>query len=465
MNRYWTKPLILIVALIGPLPCTLNAQQVDFCNAQLLTPEFGQSWDQYSEGIALSNDWVAISSPGSDVVALNAGVVSMFRRLGEELVHYQDIWPTDIGPHYSLGWHLEFGDEHTLFVAAANIAPGAVHVFEFDDTDWIETQRLEPPDVSDGFGFSFAVEDDVLVIGAKWERARGDESGAAYVFREIGDSWDFEARLVPPNLNVWNRFGITTDISEGRLLVGSENGRQTYVFRNEGGEWIIEQQLIPDDGSSSRAFGSSVAIEGNTAFVGASEDDDLGPATGSVYQFEFDGSEWNQVREIYPTKGEDGDLFGSSLALRDGLLCVGASGSDTLFEDAGRMYLYEVLNGQVQELDTFDPLHVESSSLLGHSVAFDGLFCLAGARGGGSETGSAYFIQVGCQSCPADLTGSSDPSDDTYGIPDGDVDADDFFFYLDAFANGEIAICDIDMDGDCDAADFFGYLDFFVVGC
>ncbi len=55
--------------------------------------------------------------------------------------------------------------------------------------------------------------------------------------------------------------------------------------------------------------------------------------------------------------------------------------------------------------------------------------------------------------CAADLDG------------DGDADADDFFAYLDAFANGDFGVCDIDNDQDCDADDFFGYLDLFAQGC
>ncbi|MFG0326696.1 MAG: GC-type dockerin domain-anchored protein [Phycisphaerales bacterium JB037] len=79
--------------------------------------------------------------------------------------------------------------------------------------------------------------------------------------------------------------------------------------------------------------------------------------------------------------------------------------------------------------------------------------------------------------CRADLTGSSDPNDPTYGTGDGDADGDDFFFYLDAFSTGALAVCDITgssdpndpsfdtPDGDCDGDDFFRYLDLFSQGC
>lgn len=36
----------------------------------------------------------------------------------------------------------------------------------------------------------------------------------------------------------------------------------------------------------------------------------------------------------------------------------------------------------------------------------------------------------------ADLSGGSDPNDPFYGMPDGVLDASDFFYYLDVFASG-----------------------------
>jgi probable HAF family extracellular repeat protein len=79
--------------------------------------------------------------------------------------------------------------------------------------------------------------------------------------------------------------------------------------------------------------------------------------------------------------------------------------------------------------------------------------------------------------CTADLTGASDPSDPTYGLPDGSLDINDFFYYLDQFVSFNLAVADLSgssdpndpsygsPDGTLDVSDFFYYLDLFVQGC
>jgi hypothetical protein len=79
--------------------------------------------------------------------------------------------------------------------------------------------------------------------------------------------------------------------------------------------------------------------------------------------------------------------------------------------------------------------------------------------------------------CPADFTGSSDPLDPGYGVPNGTVDAADFFYFLDQFAAGNLAAADLTgasdandpsygvPDGVLDASDFFYFLDRFAEGC
>ncbi|MCB9845092.1 MAG: hypothetical protein H6811_03780 [Phycisphaeraceae bacterium] len=96
-----------------------------------------------------------------------------------------------------------------------------------------------------------------------------------------------------------------------------------------------------------------------------------------------------------------------------------------------------------------------------------------GSIGGSWSDGTVTWVDLECQ---ADLTGSSDPNDPGYGIPDGVVDANDFFFYLDLFAAGDLRADYTTSsdpnnpfygvpDGVVDSNDFFYFLDRFVEGC
>jgi hypothetical protein len=78
--------------------------------------------------------------------------------------------------------------------------------------------------------------------------------------------------------------------------------------------------------------------------------------------------------------------------------------------------------------------------------------------------------------CMSDLSGSSDPNDSAYGVPDGLTDSSDFFYFLDQFVSNNL---EVDFSGSADpndpeygapdqaldSADFFFYLDRFVAGC
>lgn len=104
-------------------------------------------------------------------------------------------------------------------------------------------------------------------------------------------------------------------------------------------------------------------------------------------------------------------------------------------------------------------------------------YCMIYGGCGTITTEWAFLTVVPDNNCAADLTGSSDPNDLAYGIPDGSADASDFFYYLDAFASGDADTADLTgsadpndpqygtPDGSIDAADFFFYLDLFVQGC
>ena len=91
-------------------------------------------------------------------------------------------------------------------------------------------------------------------------------------------------------------------------------------------------KLVANDGAAKDHFGRSVAISDGIAVVGANGDDDKGSHSGSVYVFEMsspdDESSWAQVAKLTADDGAVGDWFGSSVAISDGTIVVGALSHD-----------------------------------------------------------------------------------------------------------------------------------------
>ncbi|MFG0327760.1 MAG: YncE family protein [Phycisphaerales bacterium JB037] len=155
---------------------------------------------------------------------------------------------------------------------------------------------------------------------------------------------------------------------------------------------------------------------------------------------------------------------GSQLFVSGGSATASNAGGLT-FTDAGEIAVIDTTSNTVSEIVCTD------SWMTDLAIAANGRGFAPNLAG---EAGTPFAFAA---ACPADLTGSADPNDLSYGNPDGDADGDDFFFYLDAFTNTQLATCDLTgssdpndpsyaiPDGDCDGDDFFFYLDLFVAGC
>lgn len=114
-------------------------------------------------------------------------------------------------------------------------------------------------------------------------------------------------------------FGYSVGVSGIHAVIGAHqdddsgpSSGSAYVFRYNGSHWIEDAKLVASDGAENDEFGAAVAISGDTAVIGAWLDDDLGNWSGSAYVFEFDGSIWTQEAKLIPSDGGYGDWFGAS---------------------------------------------------------------------------------------------------------------------------------------------------------
>lgn len=69
-------------------------------------------------------------------------------------------------------------------------------------------------------------------------------------------------------------------------------------------------ELLASDGQFSDRFGFSVALNGNTALIGAWLDDDNVGGAGAAYIYTFDGTSWSGKQKLTASDGAAGDFFG-----------------------------------------------------------------------------------------------------------------------------------------------------------
>jgi hypothetical protein len=157
--------------------------------------------------------------------------------------------------------------------------------------------------------------------------------------------------------------------------------------------WNETQKLIATDCQQKEDFGWSVSLDGDTALIGARNDDDNGIDSGSAYVFIRNGTNWTQQAKLHASDAAAGDYFGVSVSLDGDTALIGAQG---VISNSGSAYVF-IRNGtnwtQQAKLHASD---AAASDYFGHAVSLDGDTALIGAYGDNYATGSVYvFTRTG----------------------------------------------------------------------
>ena len=276
---------------------------------------------------------------------------------------------------------------------------GSVYVFLRSAGSWLEGLRLNAPDHSSQafFGHSLAMSDSRLVVGAygALDDAGAGSTGAAYVYRRDGGTWTLEAKLLADDAGAGDFFGYDVDISANRILVGSPlhavDGTPAqgaaYVFKLQDDSWVLEEKLVASDGAQADLFAESVALDRNTAVLGA-RFDDIGANTdqGSAYVFARRDGEWVQQTKIAAPGGAGFDQFGFDVALSGHTLVVGAPFADALVRgqvkaDVGAAFVFVRDGARWRRQQKVLPADPQEADFFGYSVTAHGDLLGVGAVG------------------------------------------------------------------------------------
>jgi hypothetical protein len=305
---------------------------------------------------------------------------------------------------------------------------------------WIQQGELTASDgaAQDQFGNSVAISGNTVVVGSPDHTVGSNYGqGAAYVFVESGGTWSQQAELSASDGAAYDAFGLSVAISGSTIMVGSpchtnSNGQcgqgAVYVFVENGGTWSQQAELTASDGLAGDYFGWSVAVDGNTAVIGAFNKLVLGhSAQGTAYVFAESGGKWTQQAELTASDGIYNDEFGYSVGLNGSTIVIGAPDRTVGSNQAqGVAYVFAGSSGTWTQQAEVTSSDGEAGDFFAQSVAVGGSTAVMGApchprngfafcQGG---PGAAYVFgeSGGTWTQQAELTPSDGALGDEFGI-------------------------------------------------
>lgn len=328
--------------------------------------------DRFGAGAAATGSQVILTATAF-LTNNPAGAARVFHLLDETILYGPPRpAPGDFG--YAVA-----SDGDTLLVGSRNDggAAGAAFALVRAGSSWLLQGTLVATNgaANDRLGTSVAIDGEVAAAGAPERDDGGSNAGAVYVFARGGAVWSPLQQLVASDAASGDQLGRAVASSIDTLVagapfdddLGSASG-SAYVFVGDAGGFAQQAKLLPADGASNDEFGEDVAVDGDTAVVGARLDDDLGSASGAVYVFVRENDVWTQQAKLLASDGAAGDFFGGAVAIEGEWIAVGASGRPGayLFERSGSTWLERAT---LESPPAFDPTFGAAMSIGGDLVA------------------------------------------------------------------------------------------------
>jgi len=271
---------------------------------------------------------------------------------------------------------------------------GSAYIFDIDGNQIAKIQASDA-EASDNFGVSVAVSDTRIVVGALFEDTTASGAGSAYIFDIDGNQI---AKIQANDAQASVFFGRYVAVSDTRIVVGAPYDDTTatdagsvYIFDIDGNQLA---KIQASDAQESDRFGHSVSVSDNRIVVGAYYEGDANSGTyraGSAYIFDIDG---NQLAKLVASPRTGFDYFGTSVAASNTRIVVGNPNSNTPSPDAGSAYIFDIDGNQLAMIQSSD---VQGNDFFGWSVAVSDTRIVVGAKEEDTtafNAGSAYIFDI-----------------------------------------------------------------------
>ncbi|NOR88172.1 MAG: T9SS type A sorting domain-containing protein [Bacteroidales bacterium] len=312
---------------------------------------------QFGNSVSISGDYIVIGAYTSSDLALYSGSAYVFKREGEIWTQEAKLLPSSGLPYDYFGQSVSISGDYIVigvpFDDNSGEDRGSLYIYKHQANNWIlDTQLLANDGVAgDEFGFTVDISGNYIVAGAPLDEV---SIGSAYIFRLENETWVQQTKLIATDASENIYFGNSVAISGDYAIVGTFQGNgnadhsgAAYIFEREDGNWLQQEKLTASDGAFGDYFGYHVSISANQAIIGAKNDEDQGFHAGSAYIFKKENTGWVEQEKVLPNEVSSSDAFGSTVAISNNNIIIGARGDDDNGMNSGAVYMYEFYSSSV----------------------------------------------------------------------------------------------------------------------
>lgn len=300
----------------------------------------------------------------------------------------------------------------------SNSAQGSVYIYKWSNGGLVFQNKITGSDATAGdrFGFEIEAERNLLIVGAVFDDiGLNTNQGSVYFYELEGEAWvEKQKYFAQSNTGTNDLFGKGIFINSNFVVIGCDflntpgnygynRNRVTVLTRANGtGSWVLHGEILNPSGQNFEAFGYSNTIEDDIVTISASMRDvpSGNKDRGTVYVFKRNQNSWNLIQTLAPTDPNIGDVFGdyfgSQVDRYGDYLLIGASHEDAALNnrDLGAAFLYKWDGTQfnlVKKLQSPTPQLLE---WFGMGISIYKEKILIGAPGKSSNSGGAYFFEI-----------------------------------------------------------------------
>lgn len=260
----------------------------------------------FGRGVAMTETSLVVGAP--DAGPSYKGQIYLFERDENGIyTEKQILQPAAVPSSANFGWSVGISDTHIMANIMPYSDPGAVYVFEKNETGiWIEHSTLQAPvPGNDRFGYSIGIDGDLAVIGAHRDPYDENgsnyktEAGSAYIYeRDQSGTWNLLKKIAAPVRGDYWNYGEAVSLSGTDVLVGSAR---------------VDISAWPDPNYVDRIGSGYFYRLDRTAPTGYAFDDvkNITDENSSNYSFSLTGGEIGSTYTYVITHDGSGETFSS----------------------------------------------------------------------------------------------------------------------------------------------------------